>query len=137
MLTKFSNPFIGILIGLLVTAVLQSASATVGILQALSVTGAISFSVALPIIMGIAVGAAMPVIISSFGATTDGKRTAFVYLLVDALGALIWAVVFYSVNHFVHFSFMDRTMTTVSIAFVNSLFRVATVAVLFPFTQIP
>ena len=116
MLTKFSNPFIGILIGLLVT-------------------GAISFSVALPIIMGIAVGAAMPVIISSFGATTDGKRTAFVYLLVDALGALIWAVVFYSVNHFVHFSFMDRTMTTVSIAFVNSLFRVATVAVLFPFIR--
>lgn len=135
MLTKFSNPFIGILIGLLVTAVLQSASATVGILQALSVTGAISFSVALPIIMGIAVGAAMPVIISSFGATTDGKRTAFVYLLVDALGALIWAVVFYSVNHFVYFSFMDRTMTTVSIAFVNSLFRVATVAVLFPFIR--
>ena len=135
MLTKFSNPFIGILIGLLVTAVLQSASATVGILQALSVTGAISFSVALPIIMGIAVGAAMPVIISSFGATTDCKRTAFVYLLVDALGALIWAVVFYSVNHFVHFSFMDRTMTTVSIAFVNSLFRVATVAVLFPFIR--
>lgn len=135
MLTKFSNPFIGILIGLLVTAVLQSASATVGILQALSVTGAISFSVALPIIMGIAVGAAMPVIISSFGATTDGKRTAFVYLLVDALGALIWAVVFYSVNHFVHFSFMDKTMTTVSIAFVNSLFRVATVAVLFPFIR--
>lgn len=135
MLTKFSNPFIGILIGLLVTAVLQSASATVGILQALSVTGAILFSVALPIIMGIAVGAAMPVIISSFGATTDGKRTAFVYLLVDALGALIWAVVFYSVNHFVHFSFMDRTMTTVSIAFVNSLFRVVTVAVLFPFIR--
>ena len=135
MLTKFSNPFIVILIGLLVTAVFKSASATVGILQALSVTGAISFSVALPIIMGIAVGAAMPVIISSFGATTDGKRTAFVYLLVDALGALIWAVVFYSVNHFVHFSFMDRTMTTVSIAFVNSLFRVATVAVLFPFIR--
>lgn len=136
MLTKFSNPFIGILIGLLVTAVLQSASATVGILQALSVTGAITFSVALPIIMGIAVGAAMPVIISSFGATTDGKRTAFVYLLVDALGAFIWAVVFYSVNHFVHFSFMDRTMTTVSIAFVNSLFRVATVVVLFPFIRL-
>ena len=135
-LTKFSNPFIGILIGLLVTAVLQSASATVGILQALSVTGAITFSVALPIIMGIAVGAAMPVIISSFGASTDGKRTAFVYLLVDALGALIWAVLFYSVNHFVNFSFMDRTMTTVSIAFVNSLFRVATVVVLFPFIRL-
>lgn len=135
-LTKFSNPFIGIMIGLLVTAVLQSASATVGILQALAVTGAINFSVALPIIMGIAVGAAMPVIISSFGATVDGKRTAFVYLLVDALGAVIWAILFYSANAIFHFSFMDRTMTTVSIAFVNSLFRVATVVVLFPFIKL-
>lgn len=135
-LTKFSNPFIGIMIGLLVTAVLQSASATVGILQALAVTGAINFSVALPIIMGIAVGAAMPVIISSFGATVDGKRTAFVYLLIDALGAVIWAILFYSANAIFHFSFMDRTMTTVSIAFVNSLFRVATVVVLFPFIEL-
>ena len=135
-LTKFSNPFIGIMIGLLVTAVLQSASATVGILQALAVTGAINFSVALPIIMGIAVGAAMPVIISSFGATVDGKRTAFVYLLVDALGAVIWAILFYSANAIFHFSFMDRTMTTVSIAFVNSLFRAATVVVLFPFIKL-
>lgn len=135
-LTKFSNPFIGIMIGLLVTAVLQSASATVGILQALAATGAINFSVALPIIMGIAVGAAMPVIISSFGATVDGKRTAFVYLLIDALGAVIWAILFYSANAIFHFSFMDRTMTTVSIAFVNSLFRVATVVVLFPFIEL-
>lgn len=133
MLTKFSNPFIGILIGLLITAVLQSASASVGILQALSVTGAIDFSVAFPIIMGIAVGAAMPVLISSFGATVDGKRTAFVYLLVDALGAVIWAVVFYSLNAFLNFDFLNRTMTTVSIAFINSLFRFATVVVLFPF----
>ncbi|MGN0317318.1 MAG: Na/Pi cotransporter family protein [Lachnospira sp.] len=133
MLTKFSNPFIGILIGLLITAVLQSASASVGILQALSITGAIDFSIAFPIIMGIAVGAAMPVLISSFGATVDGKRTAFVYLLVDALGAVIWAVVFYSLNAFLHFDFLNRTMTTVSIAFINSLFRFATVVVLFPF----
>ena len=129
MLTKFSNPFIGILIGLLVTAVLQSASATVGILQALSVTGAISFSVALPIIMGIAVGAAMPVIISSFGATTDGKRTAFVYLLVDALGALIWAVVFYSVNHFVHFSFMDNCFDSICELFIQSCNSCCTVSI--------
>lgn len=133
MLTKFSNPFIGILIGLLVTAVLQSASASVGILQALAVTGAIDFSVAFPIIMGIAVGAAMPVIISSFGATTDGKRTAFIYLLVDALGAVIIACVFYAVNTFVCFPFMTKTMSAVSIAFVNSIFRIATVIILFPF----
>jgi len=136
MLTKFSNPIIGILIGLLITAVLQSASATVGILQALSATGAITFDIALPIIMGIAVGAAMPVLISSFGATIDGKRTAFIYLLVDALGAVIWAVIFYSANAFIHFDFMSRTMTTVSIAFVNSLFRLLTVMILFPFIGI-
>ena len=76
MLTKFSNPFIGILIGLFGYCCFAECVCSVGILQALSVTGAISFSVALPIIMGIAVGAAMPVIISSFGATTDGKENS-------------------------------------------------------------
>lgn len=135
MVVKCSNPFIGILVGILITAVLQSASATVGILQALAVTGAIDFSVVLPIIMGIAVGAAMPVLLSSIGASTNGKRTAFIYLLVDALGALIWAVIFYSLNAIFHFSFLNMKMNMISIAFVNSLFRLGTVLVLFPFVK--
>ena len=135
-LTKFSNPFFGILFGILLTSILQSASASVGILQALSMTGAINFSVALPLIMGIAVGAAVPVLISAIGANTNGKRTAFIYLLIDVLGAVIWAAIFYSLNAIFHFGFMDMTMSTVRIALMNTIFRLATIVVLFPFINI-
>ena len=125
-LTSFSNPLLGILVGLLFTSVIQSASAAVGILQALAVTGAITFEIALPIIMGIAIGAAVPVLLSALGANVSGKRTAFVYLLIDVLGVVIWATVFYIANAIAHFDFMTMTMTTVSIALMNTLFRLAT-----------
>ena len=131
-LTSFSNPLLGILVGLLFTSVIQSASAAVGILQALAVTGAITFEIALPIIMGIAIGAAVPVLLSALGANVSGKRTAFVYLLIDVLGVVIWGCIFYAVNAVVHFDFMDTTMTTVSIALANTLFRLATVVALMP-----
>ena len=121
-LTSFSNPLLGILVGLVFTSVLQSASAAIGILQALSVTGAISFGVALPIVMGIAIGAAVPVLLSALGANINGKRTAFVYLLIDILGVVIWGGIFYGVNAVVHFTFLGTTMTTVSIALMNMLF---------------
>ena len=132
-LTKFSNPILGILFGMAITGVLQSASATVGILQALAITGAIDFSIALPVIMGIAIGAALPVLLSAIGSSTNGVRTAFVYLLIDVLGVIIWGTIFYSINAVVHFSFMHTTMTAASIAIVNTLFRVLTVLVLIPF----
>ena len=131
-LTTFSNPLLGILVGLVFTSVLQSASAAVGILQVLSGTGAITFQIALPIIMGIAIGAAVPVLLSALGANISGKRTAFVYLLIDVLGAAIWAVIFYGANAIVHFTFMNAVMTTVTVALMNTLFRLATVLVLMP-----
>ncbi len=131
-LTMFSNPFMGILVGILITAVLQSASASVGILQALSVTGSVSFSAALPIIMGIGVGAACPVLLSSIGTNKNGKRTALIYLINDLFGMIFWSIVFYSVNAFVHFSFMDAVMNPVWIALMNTVFRTATIAVLLP-----
>ena len=133
LLTKFSNPILGILVGVIFTSILQSASAAVGILQALAITGAITFDVALPITMGIAIGAAVPVLLSALGANTAGKRTAFVYLLIDVLGVIFWSVVFYSVNAIVHFSFLGTVMNTVSIALMNTLFRLGTVIVLMPF----
>ena len=132
-LTSFSNPILGILVGMVFTSVLQSASAAVGILQALAVTGAITFEIALPIIMGIAVGAAVPVLLSALGANLNGKRTAFIYLLIDVLGMLILSVLFYSANAIVHFTFLGTVMTSVSIALMNTLFRLATVVVLLPF----
>ncbi len=133
MLTMFSNPLTGILVGIVFTAVLQSASAAVGVLQALSATGILTFASAFPIVLGIGVGAACPVLISSISANKNGKRTALIYLLNDLLGLVFWGIVFYAVNAAVHFGFMDMIMTPVSVAFINTIFRVATVCVLFPF----
>ena len=131
-LTSFSNPILGILVGLAFTSVLQSASAAVGILQALAITGAVTFEVALPIVMGIAIGAAVPVLLSALGANLNGKRTAFIYLLIDVLGVLIWALLFYGANAIIHFTFLDTVLSSVSIALMNTLFRLATVIVLLP-----
>ena len=131
-LTSFSNPLLGILVGVAFTSILQSASAAVGILQALSITGAITFEIAFPIVMGIAIGAAVPVLLSALGANLNGRRTAFVYLLIDVLGVAVWSLVFYTLNAALHFSFLSDTMTAVSIALMNTLFRLATLVVLFP-----
>ena len=134
-LTMFSNPAMGILIGVLITAVLQSASASVGILQALSVTGTISFATALPVIMGIGVGAACPVLLSAIGTNNNGKRTALIYLLNDLFGMVFWSTAFYSVHAVVKFGFMDMTMGAVEIALLNTVFRTATILVLMPFIK--
>ena len=132
-LTMFSNPVLGILLGIVMTAILQSASASIGILQALSVTGVLTFATTFPVILGVGVGAACPVMISSIGANKNGKRTALVYLLDDVFGMLIWAIGFYSLNVIFRFSFMDMTMNPVMIAAINSIFRIVTVCILFPF----
>lgn len=132
MLTSFSNPVLGVLAGLALTAIIQSASAAVGILQALAMTGAVTFDMAFPILMGIGIGASVPVMLSALGASTNGKRTAFVYLLIDVLGAVICGSVFYALNAVIGFRFMGMTMTMVSVALTNTLYRLATVIILAP-----
>ena len=134
-LTSFSNPFLGILFGTLFTCILQSASAAVGILQALASTGIIDFSIALPIIMGIAIGAAMPVLLSAIGASVDGKRTAMVYLVAEVTGVILFAALYYGLDAVFRFPFADWIMTSVSIAFVNTVFRFIKVVALLPFTR--
>ena len=133
-LTSFSNPVIGVLAGLILTAVIQSASAAVGILQALAVTGAIEFDMAFPILMGIGIGASVPVMLSALGASTNGKRTAFVYLIIDVLGAVLVGGIFYILNAIIGFSFMHTTMTMVTVALTNTLYRLAVVLLLAPCT---
>ncbi len=135
-LTMFKNPAAGILAGIAITAVLQSASASVGILQALSMSGSITFAAALPITMGIGVGAACPVLLSSIGTNKNGKRTALIYLFNDLFGMLFWSIVFYTVDAFVHFPFMDMTMSPVTVALLNTVFRAATILVLIPFIKV-
>ena len=131
-LVSFSNPLLGILVGFAVTAVLQSASASVGILQALSSTGLITLEEALPILLGIAVGASIPVLLSGIGSSRDGRRTALSYLLIELSRSALFGAVFYTLNAFLHFSFMDMTMNMFWIALVNTLFRVSTVILLAP-----
>lgn len=133
LLTMFANPFVGILVGAVFTAVLQSASAAVGILQALTATGAIDFATALPILLGISIGAAVPVLLSAFAANTEGKRTAFIYLLASVLGVVVCGSGFYILNSMFHFPIMSEKMNEFSIAMVNTLFRLANVLVLCPF----
>ena len=131
-LTEFTNPFLGILVGIAFTAILQSCSAAVGILQALAMTGAIRFDMALPLTMGIAIGASIPVLLSAVGATKDGKRTALSYLISNLLGVIMVATVFYALDAFMHFPIMNKTMTMVSVATLNSIYRFVVIAVLFP-----
>ena len=112
MLTKFSNPFLGILLGIIITAVLQSASASVGILQSVAMSGYLPFSAALPIVMGIGVGAACPVLMSGMSSNKNGKRTALVYLFNDLAGMVICGTLFYAIQAVVtrggQFGFRDE-----------------------------
>ena len=129
-LTNFNNPLLGILIGIVFTAILQSASASVGILQAMSSTGLLTMEQTVPIILGIAIGASVPVILSGLGSSVEGRRTAFSYPVIEILRVILFAAVFYSLNAFLHFTFMRNTVNMISIALINTLFRVSTVAVL-------
>lgn len=120
-LSSLSNPILGILIGALFTALLQSASAAVGILQALSVTGVMSFESALPLLLGVVIGASAPVLLSSIGANVSGKRTALVYPVAGGLGVVFFSIFFYIAEVIVRFQFWDRMVTPFSIALLNTL----------------
>ena len=135
LMTMFEHPLLGILIGALVTAVLQSNSASVGILQALSVTGAVPFSLAFPMIMGMGIGAAVPVLLSAVGANRDGRRTALIYLFTGLFGTVIFSALFYSVHALHPMGIMEKTMGPVEIALINSLFRIGSILILFPFLR--
>ena len=135
LMTTFSNPIIGIVVGILFTSIIQSASAAVGILQALSITGAITFDASFSLVMGIAIGAAVPVLLSAIGASADGKRTAYSYLVVTVIGVILFSVIFYTVNAFVQFPFMSTVMNAFSIALLNSVFRIINIVLVAPFIK--
>lgn len=136
-LTMFSNPLLGVLFGAVLTAIIQSSSASVGILQALAITGSISVSTALPIILGQNIGTCITAILSSIGANKNAKRTAVVHLLFNVIGVSLAMALFYGLNAFFKFSFYNDTANAASIAVIHTLFNVFATVVLFPFaTQI-
>lgn len=135
-LTMFSNPFMGILAGALLTAIIQSSSASVGILQALSVTGAVSFSSAVPIILGQNIGTCVTALISAAGANKNARRASFVHLYFNIIGSLLFMIVFYTANAVVGFDFMNQAVGPANIAVVHSIFNLSATLVLLPFTKL-
>lgn len=136
MMTAFSNPILGMAVGAVLTAIIQSSSASVGILQALCVTGAVHYSVALPIIMGQNIGTCVTSIISSIGASKNARRAAMVHLYFNLIGTILFMLVFYSVNVFWKFTFLGESANAAGIAVIHSLFNVGTTIILFPFSNI-
>lgn len=134
-LTMFDNPVFGVIAGALLTAIIQSSSASVGILQALSVTGAFSYGSVIPIIMGQNIGTCVTAMISAIGANRGARRTAFVHLYFNIIGTILFLLLFYTGNAIIRFSFADETVGAAGIALIHSIFNIFTTLVLLPFTK--
>ena len=134
-LTMFENPIMGVLAGLVLTAIVQSSSASVGILQSLTTTGAITFGAAIPIVMGQNIGTCVTAMISSVGATKNGKRAALAHLYFNIISVVVWLSLFYLVDAIVDFSFMEKAIDMWGVAFVHTFFKVLAVALITPFTK--
>ncbi len=135
LLTKFSNPLLGLLAGAVLTAIIQSSSASVGILQALSVTGGFTFGSVIPIILGQNIGTCATALISSVGGNRGAKRTAFVHLYFNIIGSIVFLLLYYILNGIIHFEFANQVVDEAGIALVHSCFNIFSTLILLPFTK--
>ena len=136
LLLKFSNPVAGILAGTILTAIIQSSSASVGILQALCMTGAVPFSSAFPIIMGQNIGTCVTALLSAIGANKNAKRAAMIHLYFNLIGTVVFMILFYMINAAVHFPFMTQMATPATIAITHSVFNITATLVWLPFSNL-
>lgn len=134
-LTMFSNPFLGMLAGAVLTAIVQSSSASVGILQVLCATGKVSYSIAFPIIMGQNIGTCVTALLSSVGASRNARRAALVHLYFNVIGTAFFMIVFYSLNAILHFGFLERAAGAAGIAVIHTCFNVGATLLLLPFAR--
>ena len=132
-LTMFSNPVLGVAAGTVFTAAIQSSSASVGILQALCLTGSVTYGTAIPIIMGQTIGTCVTAILSSIGANKGAKRVAAVHLSFNIIGTVIFLLAFYGINALVGFGFMGDVVNPANIAVIHSIFNIFSTALLLPF----
>lgn len=132
--SAISFPLLSFLTGVVFSAILQSASAAVGILQILSLSGSITFNIAFPMILGISIGASLPVLLTAIDSKSSGKAVSFSYLFMTLIGSLVSGIIFYCLNIICSFSFYETALNPVSIALVNTLFRLLVVIMLYPFT---
>lgn len=134
-LLKFSNPVLGILTGMILTAIIQSSSASVGILQALSLTGAVSFGTAFPIVLGQNIGTCVTALIASVGTNKNAKRAAMAHLYFNIIGVVLAVALFYGGNAIFQFDFLQNTVTPSQIAIIHSVFNIFSTLVMLPFTK--
>ena len=135
MLTAFTNPLLGILTGLVLTAVIQSSSASVGILQALTLTGGISYGMAIPIIMGQNIGTCVTALISSIGVNKNAKRVAVIHIAFNLLGTAVCLLLYFVLHFLVDLSFIEQAISPVGVAVVHSIFNITTTVLLLPFSK--
>ncbi len=135
MLTAFDNPLVSVVFGALFTGIIQSSAASVGILQALSLTGAISYRAAIPIIMGQNIGTCVTSLISSIGVNKNAKRVTVVHMSFNIIGTVICLTIFYAGQALIGFAFIDNAINPVEIAFIHSVFNIVTTMILLPFSQ--
>lgn len=136
LMVMFNNPILGLIIGIIMTAVIQSSSATVGILQALSLTGALSYSMAVPIIMGQNIGTCVTALISSIGVSKNAKRVAALHVYFNLIGTAVFLSLFLGINAVFDLAVVDSAIDPAGIAIVHSIFNLATTTLLFPFSKL-
>ncbi len=135
-LSLFKNPLLGLLIGTVFTGIIQSSAASIGILQALSLTGGITYGMAIPLILGQNIGTCATSAISAIGVNRNAKRVAFIHIAIKIIGAAACILIYYIIKIFVDLAFLDESIDVVGIAAVHSLFNVATTIILFPFRSL-
>ena len=135
LMTLFDNPILGMLVGAIMTAVIQSSSASVGILQALCMTGTVPYGVAIPIIMGQNIGTCITAILSAIGANRNSKRASLIHLYFNLIGTTIFMIAFYTSNLFVHYDFLHTAANAVGIATIHSGFNITATLLLLPFSK--
>ena len=135
LLTAFNNPLLGVLVGAVFTGVIQSSAASVGILQALAMTGSITYGMAVPIIMGQNIGTCVTALISAIGVSRNAKRVSAIHISFNVIGTAVCLVLFYGGNAIFHFTFMNQAVGAVGIAFCHTVFNVLTTLMLLPFSR--
>jgi len=133
--TAFENPVLGMIVGAVLTAVIQSSSASVGILQAMCATGSVSVGSALPVVMGQNIGTCVTALLSGVGASKNARRASLIHLYFNLIGTFLFMGVFYSVNIFVHFRFLSDAATVATIAIIHSVFNIAATIILLPLSE--
>ena len=136
LMTAFKNPLLGVFSGALVTGIIQSSAAAIGILQSISMTGQLTYGMAIPLVMGANIGTCMTAILSSIGVNRDAKRVTVIHVAIKLIGTVVWLIVFYSVNAFVDFDFLNSPVNIVGVAAIHSVFNIANTILLFPFSRL-